>query len=307
MSIEDRKAQLELTKLELENTHLKADIGFGWIARQLWPIISTILTVVLSTTALYLSLSTQNRQINFQQAQAHQQSLARALELATDGSNGTDRRVAGIWQLNEYWREPGDQRLVASTLAAELALPDEHRFARCAAAEVIGGAIASVPAENRPRLAQILFGSAAGELGVVIRQHQLLRTIKTDLTPSSDCQTALDATREAIRKSSTYLREVNLDQTDLSAIQLFGADLHGARLIGSVVTDANIRCANMSNVNLDGAGGWQSLDFTSANVRDLQPITIRKYALDHGAVEMTDEQWLAWRAHGFTPTPRATP
>jgi hypothetical protein len=160
-------------------------------------------------------------------------------------------------------------------------------------------------------MSKILYGDRSGAIGLVIRQHLLLRSAQLashdssgyssepDPRASNSCVTALDATREAIRSNWGYLREVNLNGTDLSRIQLYEADLAGASVRSAYLRNANFRCANLSGADLTSAK-WQDADFHFAVVRGATPKEFVEYAIKHGAYnDMTDEQWLRWRDNEF--------
>jgi hypothetical protein len=316
----------ERQKLHLEIKQLRDQTGpLGVFSANVWPMIATAITLAISLYALLLSLRTQRAQFELQQKQfmqeqsaKHKEALSKAIELATDPNGKPDRRIAGIWQLNDFWGAPEDQVLVANVLAAELTLGDEYRFARCAAAEVIGDAEGTEANKNEPgervaaRMTRMLYGHNSGDIGLVVRQHLLLRatqfgptdssgySTKPDPEASNSCTTALDATREAIRGNWGYLRDVNLNGTDLSRIQLYEADMAGAIFQYAYLRNANFRCANLSNADFTHAN-WYNADFHFANVTGSTPDEFVKYAVNHGGafVGMTDEQWLKWRKNGF--------
>jgi hypothetical protein len=294
MSLDERKLELEVEKLRLDTDSV------GRFASRIWPMIATMLTIVLSGIAVGVSMMAQRNQHIFEQEQRHRESLTEALKLATDASGQADRRIAGIWQLNNFWASRDDRQVLASVLAAELGLDDKYRFARCAAAEAIGRAMSTVAAEDRPLLAKLLFGSSRGDIGLVVQEHYLLLHSGAPTAATNDCQTALDATREAIRKNWYYLREVNLQGMDLSRTQFYSADLAGSLLMYSTLDKANFRCANLSQASFDWSN-WPDAraDFTLANVRDAVPRDFRSFAKEHGAIEMSDSEWTTWKKNGF--------
>lgn len=245
------------------------------------------------------------------------QSLAKAIELATDPQGKPDRRIAGIWQLSDFWTTRDDEVLIANVLAAELTLSDDYRLARCAAADVIGNAYGADAIEGHPdqphaaRVSGILYGNRSGDVGLVIRQHLLLRatqfgptdrsgySTRPDPKASNSCVTALDATREAIRGNWGYLRNINLNGTDLSRIQLYEADLANASFQHAYLRNANFRCANLSGTDFTNAN-WEGADFHFADVTGAFPSKFVAYAKNNGAfVDMADDQWLKWREKGF--------
>jgi hypothetical protein len=116
------------------------------------------------------------------------------------------------------------------------------------------------------------------------------------------CQTALDATKEAIRKTWVYLRDTNLNETDLSLIQLYAADLSGALIYHADIRDANFRCANLADTKFDRAKNPETAHFEYANVHALSPIDLKQFALAKGAMDINDRDWQMWRDHGFRIT-----
>jgi hypothetical protein len=317
-SLEGEKTALEIKKLRNETGLL------GAFSAIVWPVIATAITLAISVYALWVSVRTQKAQFELQRtqnmqelAEKHKQSLAKAIELSTDPQGKSDRRIAGIWQLGDFWNTREDEVLVANVLAAELTLDDDYRFARCAAADVIANAYGPDAikggSEERlaARVARILYGHRSGDIGLVVREHLLLRATqfgptdrsgysnKPDPKASNSCVTALDATREAIRGNYGYLREVNLNGTDLSRIQLYEADMANASFRHAYLRDANFRCANLSGADFTEAK-WEGADFHFADVTGAIPRDFVDYAKSNGAfVNMTDDQWLKWRKKGF--------
>ena len=220
--------------------------------------------------------------------------------------------------MNGFWKAGNDDEIVASVLSAELTLGDERRFARCAAAEVIGNAIttadyvdSSGDHERAQARVHLLYGSRSGDIGLVVQQHlmlrqvlgtengRLMRPLKNDPHASTSCTTALDATREAIRKNWEYLRDANLNSTDLSQIRLYKADLARASLRATTMPGANFRCSNLFQVDLTGAD-WTEGHFRFANVTEAKPPDFVKFARAQGAFDsMDDATWLEWRKSGF--------
>ena len=182
-SVEELRAKLENDKLKLEIQKLRGETNrVGRFASRVWPIVATAITLLVSVIAIVVSIGTQTRQLNFDAQKKHDETLMEAVKLATDGSAGADRRVAGIWQLNQFWANSADAPFISSVLAAELAVHvnDDDRFVRCAAAEVLGHAMQDIPARDRPRIAQLLFGSKDGQIGLVMQQHRLIQSLGLD-------------------------------------------------------------------------------------------------------------------------------
>ena len=154
-SLSDQKLLLEIKQLQLSTDSL------GQFASRLWPIFATFLTGTLSLIAVAVSLWTQSKQVSIEGHQNHLEALDRALQLATDNSTQVDRRIAGIWQLRDSWDNPDDFEVAASVLSAELGLVDDrYRYARSAAAEVIGTAWPRTDPCDRNHLASPLFGTS---------------------------------------------------------------------------------------------------------------------------------------------------
>jgi hypothetical protein len=300
--LEERKLNLEIKKLALEAKKLASENDVvGRFASRIWPMLATMLTLFVSVAAIWISISTQEKQRLFEERQKHAEHLADALKLATDGTGEVDRRIAGIWQLSSAWKNPDDFGTAASVLTAELALPDKDRFARCAAADVLGRAMSTVDPEHRKSLAGLLFGDTEGNLGLITHQNYVLRQTaeKQNTSTSASCESALDATKEAIRKNWTYLRGVNLNATDLSHAPLYSADLARSLFFGAALQGTNLRCANLIGARLEDSRDATTADFTYANVTDLLPVVTRQSALNRGALQMSDNEWQEWRANDF--------
>jgi hypothetical protein len=233
--------------------------------------------------------------------------LNQGLALATDKTGGADRRIAGIWALNYYWSKPQYTNLVASTLSALLGLDqDDLRFARCAAAEMIGNA-SNIKPQYRYGPAEVdgithtLYGEWNDKysLGLVTEENKLLwnmqkRTAASDQQATNACTTPLDATREAV-KNRKYLRSVNLADTHLERIQLYSADLKGTGFNRANLKNANFRCANLQNADFTDSNWPDILDVKYANVKSAKPDAFRTWATGKGAKDGMDETaWIAW-------------
>jgi hypothetical protein len=204
--------------------------------------------------------------------------------------------------------------MVASTLTAELGLPDANRPARCAAAEVLGeamtrSAMAHLADADRDRLGQLLFGDPSGALGLVTLQNiQASQSGTTNIQDAQKpCQTSLDATREAIRKNWTDLRNRNFAGTDLRGIQLYQPDLAGANFYGTKIQNANMRCTNLSHASLGDADGRESADFLYSNMPDDNDSSIKTLA-DRGYLfQRDDAAWRQWRDKGMRVDEKGKP
>lgn len=310
------KTKLENAKLRLETQKLQQDLDWvGRFSARVWPMFATSLTILLSVIAVVVSVRTQRDQADLQRRLAeetlvfnrlvhHDDSFRAAISLATDKSGDSDRRIAGIWQLNTAWSDPDDYEMVASTLTAELGLPDENRSARCAAAEVLGhamkrAAMAHLPDTDRDRLGNLLFGGPSGALGRVTIQNILASQSGTTNIQDArkPCQTALDATREAIRKNWLDLRNRNFAATDLRGIQLYQADLSGANFYGTKIQNANLRCSNLHDVSTGDAEG--EADFLYSNMPGDNDPEIKALAEKGYLFQLDDDTWRRWRDKGM--------
>jgi hypothetical protein len=164
--LESQRAERELAKLDLEIKDLA--LRTGWLGRLssfLWPIIATVLTILLTFSTARMG----QQQSQLEEKNKRREILDRAVTAATNNSS-LDRRVAGIWALNQFWRDQDNEQTVASTLAAELTLTDDKSLASCAAAEVIGNGIqgdesfiGGCDAARSARVAKFLYGQKDGE------------------------------------------------------------------------------------------------------------------------------------------------
>lgn len=302
------KRALELEKLRAEVALSKSQVTFlGNFARLLWPVITSAVTVGVSLAALIVSLVTSSRQARLQYAQDDQKLLVGYLETATNNALAPTRRVASIWTLSHFWDNKGHEKLLAETLSSLLGAADDKSIGM-AAAEVIGLAITeSTDNITKARRATLLYGNRdRWQVGTVIRQHWFL--IDSDSRP---CESLLDnddlrvqATREAIRKNWEYLRGAHLKRTDLTGVRLYESDLTDAFLVEAKLDKADLRGATVT-----GASFTDSC-VRGANVKDLDgtpraPPNFKAWALDHGAVEMTEPQFETWRQNGFKRPPDA--
>jgi hypothetical protein len=292
---------------------------------------SSIATLVLTLFVAHVSLQTQERQAasEARQNQSEQEIkkqnlLNEVLKMATDNSAGQDRRIAGIRALGQFWKEQAYEETIASTLVAELGLEgDNERFARCAAADVIGKAIMGEDShkggaedERSRRIAQLLYGNRmSGLTGLVTRQQRLLVQSGQQIREESDtdqCLTPLGASREAIRLNSEYLRQVNLSDVDLSGADFSQADLGEASLNHAMVRETIFSCANLYQVDLTGllfdtdshssTGSPLGIPhFRYSNVKGAGPPEIIDWMKQHHyeLVELDDAEWQLWRKNGF--------
>jgi uncharacterized protein YjbI with pentapeptide repeats len=302
----ERKIRLEIEKLQME-------VGpVSRLASILWPAIASFLTLLLSVATGYVACQN-SRQEDLRKIEEQVAAAAK-----DTGDPERQRRVAAIWRLNQYWSNPDAEVQVSATLSSLLggrAATDVE----CEAAAVIGNAITEKgfsnghEAERSERIATMLYGNKDGRVGSVVSQNLLAKARNLEpqlskedfrddtkrrcyLDPNAN---ALDATKEAIRKNWEYLRDVNLNDTDLSGIYLYEADLVGATIVHAKLTSANFRCANVSGVDFTGSD-LSGADFYLANVHDLKPIELQKYLLDSKlAFDWDNAKWERFRAKGF--------
>lgn len=264
----------------------------------IWPITTA---VVAGIFALHASCNDESHR--------RYESFTKAVENATAEGDSPVKRVAGIWQMNQFWDDKQFEQTMAATLTAAMSSDAEKDgLYRCAAAEVIGNAIdekdgysTGASAARSERIAHILYGDRSGELGIV---SELNRTLAHSSPQSSaspkTCEltndaSALDATREAIRKNWKYLRAVNLNDTDLQGSPLYKSDLDSSLMKRADLRAANLRCANLRGVDLSDAKlEGANLDF--ANMKDVTPPTIEK---PQRAQEMSSSDWERWRENKF--------
>jgi len=95
--LESQRGAQELKKLELEIKQLELQTGWlGRLSSLLWPIIATVLTALLTFSTARIS----RQQSQQEERNKRRDILDRAVSSATDNSS-LDRRVAGIWALNQ--------------------------------------------------------------------------------------------------------------------------------------------------------------------------------------------------------------
>jgi len=310
----------------------------GKFATYTWPMINSLATLLLTLLVAGISLWTQSKQANVEenlksaeQTLKKRELLDETLKLATDSSGGPDRRIAGIRSLGKFWSEPDYEEIVASTLVAELGLEDKDRFARCAAADVLGEAMygpdsyyGGTKQQRSQRIAKLLFGNShTGEIGLVSRENELLQAagqMPKEESDSDPCLTAIGASREAIRSNWGYLRDANLNETSLYRTRLYEADLAGSSFILADVDSVDFKCANLydADFGIPASSKWMNSrvstksvqgsilglpDFSYANVKNLTPTELADWIKDRKngfkAVELEDSDWQLWRKNGF--------
>jgi hypothetical protein len=248
-------------------------------------------------------------------------SLNKSIDSATAEGTSPVRRIAGVWQMNQFWDDERFENTMAATLTGALigtGAAQNDGLYRCAAAEVIGNAIVGTESYSTgsesvrsQRIARILYGDRSGQLGLVTELNRELRSV----VPKQDAKTcerstdvsALDATREAIRKNWEYLRAVNLNSTDLTGSPLYGADLDSALIRAADLHSTNFRCANLHGVDLLGSN-LNDADFYLANVSDLIPASVREDLVKNRmAILLAPGQWESWRLNNFRVSKQQRP
>jgi hypothetical protein len=315
------KSQLEIEKLKLENAKLSRDaMPISRFYSAIVPASVSLITAIIAIAGIFLSITTLREQTRARSEDASDKGLQQALAMATDPSGGSDRRISGIYQLKRFWREQEAVPVVAATLTAILALPDDVKNAplvRCAAAEVIGAAFQEKGGFNTGvDLRSLLFGKAReGTLGMLAQQNRLFaRGFKptkwtgipdlSDLAPMNpegeeniSCLTPLAATREAIRKAWPNLRETNLQWTDLRSAQLYEADLHDVNLEGANLRHADLRCANLSGATLSHVK-FDNANLTFATFQGAQGVDA-EFIRTSGGIQISDREWTVWKLANF--------
>ena len=327
------KEQLEVEKLRAETSTL------GTASSIVWPMLVSGMTAIVAVGGVGLSVYTFSQQHSYQEQQDARQrdyqkqqdaqqrnyqehqdatkALQTALDMATDGKGGVDRRLAGIMQLRRFWDDPANESVLTSTFAAILLLPDSvdnASLARCAASDAIEAAIQTNPVPNPKRdarIAQLLYGDKKGARGLISQQNWLMtrRLSATGKTVANDsalatieCDSPLAATRQAIRKNWKHLRNVNLQGTDLSFTQLYEADIAGSLLVSTRLHRTNLHCANLFGVRISGFNPADSPDVVLTNVAGIgnDGTAFVQYARAHHAIQIKDTDWKTWSKSGFS-------
>lgn len=325
-------------KLELEAEKLRKDVKVNPALPLTISALSAVAAAVglmFSAFAQSDQAHFQVKQAEYRTKQDAIASLHSAAEMATDSKAPADRRISGVYQLRHFWALPEQEDVTAATLTAILAAGDADGYARlrCAAADGIGAAILppragwakdSIEEQNRrDRLSHLLYGvGSTGERGLVSDLNQRLRWAadhpgkepdgsekKVRLPSSTDdviqCGSSIGATIEAIRQNWEQLRDVNLAATNLDYAELYEADLAYSNFINASLVGTNFKAANLIGGDFSGATGYDrkgsEAQFDHANVQGLvgKSEALCKFAVEHGAVQMSDRDWKAWRANGF--------
>jgi uncharacterized protein YjbI with pentapeptide repeats len=324
--LQHTKLAKEVGKLEQEIERLRSEnTVWGTLSRNIWPLLSGLVTLSVSIASLFLSgsalqISKQTQQFNVDQEK--EKRFFAALQMATDEKAGQDARTAGIWTLSEHWNDRYSGT-VASTLAAILAteptdstIPGASTKAqtlRYAAAIVIGTAFQSCDAGECARLTKLLYGDAPNATsGAVTREQQYFSNAKKYYSGKGDppFESILQVTREAIRYNSRHLESAMFGNDDLSQIDLDNAKAHGAYFGNAKLIGANLCNADLSEATFDGADlsyadlqgadiassyGWEkgNTNLKGADVRGVKNQTpeFKKVAISTGAVDLPFDQW----------------
>ena len=326
--LQHTKLAKEVGKLEQEIERLRSEnTVWGTLSRNIWPLLSGLLTLSVSAASVFLSasalqISKQTQQFNVNQEK--EKKFFAALQMATDEKAGQDARTAGIWTLSEHWHDQY-AGTVASTLAAILATEPtdgkvpgasaKAQMLRYAAAIVIGTAFQSCDAAECASLTKLLYGDAPhATSGAVTREQQYFSNTKkyyiSKGDPSNPFESILQVTREAIRYNSRHLESAMFGNDDLSQIDLDNAKAHGAyfgyaKLIGANLCNADLSgatfdAADLSYADLQGADiassfGWEkeNTSLKGANIRGVKNQTpeFKTVAIRTGAVDLPFDQW----------------
>jgi hypothetical protein len=317
--LEVRKLQREIVKLSSETNRA------GTFSRLTWPILSSLLTVLVGILTVMVSFSTYRIQQN-QTDMRRQELFFEALKRATEGSS-IDARIAGVWAVGSYWSyEPID---IANTLAIILATGPDYpedgslgamQILRLNAGEVMGIGVSGngddVPRNSeREYRARLLFGNGrTGERGSVTRLHWYLREQLADGKKKNrdvrEIELKLLATKWAIRRCWRFLEGCHFGNFDLSGARLYdahlrgtffgaanlvGADLHGADLRGADFDGVDLRCADLHEAQIKDLQNWKKIKFLdNANLYNVvdAPEGFRKWALGtKHAVELGPSEW----------------
>ena len=277
--LENLKLRAEIEKLTAETSRLRSETSpFGSIARLAWPLVSGIVSLVVSLVSLRIASQAGKAAAD----QEQNRNFYSALQIATDPKGGYEARIAGVWSLVAYWHDPRYSTVTANALSAIVATATDSTAAesvvradqlRQAAADAIGQAITeqTPPAESE-RLRILLYGDARpgkGSPGTITRYQQSLTALKLSLArqnaDTAEVERRLRATREAIRENWEDLRYAMFAGHDLSGIDLYGGQLNGAFLRDANLSFANLCGADLSQVTLNGAD-LRYADLAGANL-----------------------------------------
>jgi hypothetical protein len=317
-SLEAEKVRLEICALRREAT--RSHRMFANVV----PLSFSLVTAIVAIISVLTSIQTQRQaasdtvearryQSIHDQKTAHDVSLQEALSMATDPSGGADRRLAGIYQLDQFWQNESDQPVVAATLVALLSIPDSFPgsdMIRCAAGREIGDAYARLARQTTNPdgptivpLRELLFGNIqkVGLIGPQISPAPRIPSARASKRtvmgpgPLKGC-TPEAATRRVLVRSIRNLRYVNFSGLDLSGLSFAGADLRGAHLNRADLTDIDFSCANLSDLD---ASPFEFLK-SSARLANLGESELAKaYYFFGDAINISDADWQHWRSSQF--------
>lgn len=318
------KEDLERAKLYLECQKLQQDARDGW--SRVLPAITTTVAVV----GLVFSVVVSTSQLRSQREEsAHKREvdtdaqLRGASEMATTSGSSADRRIAGIFLLPPFLRDPIRAKAAANTLAAILAMGkvDGEPRIECAAASGIAegfetrdGKSAGDAGLSAMSLARLLYGRAGAERGAVTElnaslvRDSLVKTKGAPRRPDSpfgvaNCKSSLGASIRAMSMSGGHLMAANFSHNMLDFGDFFQADLQGASLRFASIRGANLEGANLADSDLTDLTGFSEHEppprFWCTNIRHMKASdTVITYANNHGAIDISSETWRRWRAAG---------
>jgi hypothetical protein len=295
-----------------------ADTGISRFSKVFWPIFASICAGAFALVKWYSDDRQQSHDSFTKEREQRYESFIKAIENATSKDSPV-RRIAGVWQMNQFWSDqPFEETMAATLTGALVGVQGDDGLYRCAAAEVIGNAITGTDsyangknAERSRRIAHILYGDRSGNLGLVTELNRELAPAQQQSKPTT-CEhsaaiTALDATREAIRKNWEYLEGINLNTVDLRGSPLYESDLDSAMIRAADLRQTDLKCANLRGVDLTGSE-LDGANFFLANVADVTPESVRdKLLKEQKAITLTLEQWQQWRAADFRVSEQGKP
>ena len=199
---------------------------------------------------------------------------------------------------------------IASTLVASLI--DVSPIVRRSAVEAIEQAVHGTkdlaacrsgrPGEVLEDRIRLLYGDSGTDVRGVLTRHlaSLEQSGVAYLgTDGVSVETAIQAAKDGLRKNWECLRHANFRGLDLTGLELFEANLQHADLRETTLDWVDLRGSDLSDALFLDARQPATVSVRStrfANVANLRGVPdFKKWALAHGAVEMTAEQYRMWR------------
>lgn len=252
-------------------------------------IVVSIITAIAAITGIVISVWTQIVAENIAAQAAHSQSLQLALSMATDGTNGPDRRISGVYQLEQFWRRTStddisqitsDQNIVGSTLNALLLSEDRAgaNDVRCAAAEAIGSAYQRIVGKfekpDDPRYIKVrefLFGTNDAEVGGLVSRSNVLHRLRDsklsdrNIPAATDLRSPTETAEVGFQKTITCSTEIDATKEAIrkSWNDLRSTNLQSTDLSYSYLYEADLHRSNLVQADLRGA------DLHCANLSDV--------------------------------------